>query len=89
MLVQGCLLASIGRQDKDTDTYIILMQQREQTTDGLRAAACTAIWKAGTLAYRCRTCQSSGNSAICKDCFQVPSRRGIGKLSLLLTFVPT
>ncbi len=71
LLVQACLLASIGSQAEDIDTYVSVMNERVRNTSGASTTACTAIWKAGTLAYRCKTCQTSSNSAICKDCFQV------------------
>ncbi|GIL94355.1 hypothetical protein Vretimale_583, partial [Volvox reticuliferus] len=31
---------------------------------------CTAIWPAGALAYRCRTCQLTTSSAVCVSCFK-------------------
>ncbi|GIL45679.1 hypothetical protein Vafri_2876, partial [Volvox africanus] len=31
---------------------------------------CTAIWPAGALAYRCRTCQLTSSSAVCVSCFK-------------------
>ncbi|MEW5302971.1 MAG: hypothetical protein WDW36_005706 [Sanguina aurantia] len=31
---------------------------------------CTAVWTAGTIAYRCRTCQTSASSAVCISCFK-------------------
>ena len=69
--VQGCLLNSLGRSEGDVDTYVQQLQQREQQTAGNASTACTAIWKPGVLAYRCRTCQVNDNCAICQECFQV------------------
>eukprot|EP00884_Botryococcus_braunii_P015606 jgi/Botrbrau1/2729/Bobra.0164s0009.1 len=31
---------------------------------------CTNVWKGGTAAYRCRTCQTTVSSAICTPCFK-------------------
>lgn len=32
---------------------------------------CTAVWTAGTIAYRCKTCGLTASSAVCMSCFQV------------------
>ncbi|KAG2425430.1 hypothetical protein HYH02_015036, partial [Chlamydomonas schloesseri] len=34
------------------------------------AGQCTALWSAGALAYRCRTCQLTPSAAICVACFR-------------------
>lgn len=31
---------------------------------------CTASWDKGSIAYRCMTCQTIVNGAICVDCFK-------------------
>ena len=74
---QACLLASIGIQGQDVDAYVAAIKERELQAGGVCTTACDVIWPAGTLAYRCRTCQSSGNSAICKECFQACIHRTI------------
>ena len=65
------MLASVDGGATDLDGYVSLLSQREAAATGSHdAASCAAIWKPGTLAYRCRTCQANANSAICKECFQ-------------------
>lgn len=34
------------------------------------AGCCTHVWKAGAIAYRCRTCQLTASSAVCPACFK-------------------
>ncbi|DBA86385.1 TPA: hypothetical protein ACH3X2_005612 [Trebouxia sp. C0005] len=72
----ACLLASVGIRSEDVDTYVVVIKEREKQAGRVCTTACDAIWPAGTLAYRCRTCQSSGNSAICKECFQAGDHSG-------------
>ncbi|KAL0049205.1 hypothetical protein WJX82_008779 [Trebouxia sp. C0006] len=72
----ACLLASIGTRGNDVDAYVVAIKEQEVQAGGVRTTACDAIWPAGTLAYRCRSCQSSGNSAICKECFQAGDHSG-------------
>jgi hypothetical protein len=33
-------------------------------------AQCSNVWTAGTIAYRCRTCQTNPTSAVCVQCFK-------------------
>ncbi|KAK9808772.1 hypothetical protein WJX72_003285 [[Myrmecia] bisecta] len=35
-----------------------------------RRGPCTAVWRAGAIAYRCKTCQTSQSSAVCLSCFK-------------------
>ncbi|CAG9464054.1 unnamed protein product [Pedinophyceae sp. YPF-701] len=40
------------------------------------STACSQVWTAGALAYRCRTCQRSTSSAICVGCFLASDHAG-------------
>ena len=35
-----------------------------------KESVCSAVWRRGTLAYRCLECEVDRNSAICPDCFR-------------------
>lgn len=37
---------------------------------------CTNVWTAGTVAYRCRTCQVTATSAVCVACFKAGGHEG-------------
>ena len=39
-------------------------------------APCTAVWMAGSVAYRCRTCQTGEQSSVCVSCFRAGDHAG-------------
>lgn len=39
-------------------------------------APCTAVWLAGSVAYRCRTCQTGEQSSVCVACFKAGNHTG-------------
>lgn len=58
---------------------------KKQEADGKAPVSpCTTVWRSGVVAYRCKTCQKSPNSALCVSCFQVG-----GKLSSFLRVAST
>jgi hypothetical protein len=48
-------------------TYVETLRRRESLKAGV---PCTAVWLAGAVAYRCRTCQTGEQSSICVTCFR-------------------
>ena len=49
----------------------------EQKAAGIaRGAPCTAVWMAGAVAYRCRTCQTGEQSSVCVRCFRASDHEG-------------
>ena len=49
----------------------------EQKASGIaRGAPCTAVWMAGAIAYRCRTCQTGEQSSVCVACFRASDHEG-------------
>lgn len=49
------------------DSYDSLLTDLEPKKGG---GPCTAVWTAGTIAYRCKTCQITSSSAVCVSCFK-------------------
>ena len=49
----------------------------EQKAAGIaRGSPCTAVWMAGAVAYRCRTCQTGEQSSVCVRCFRAGNHEG-------------
>jgi hypothetical protein len=48
-------------------TYSSLLASLQPRQGG---AQCSSVWTAGTIAYRCRTCQTNPTSAVCVGCFR-------------------
>ena len=48
-------------------SYVRKLRERESRRSG---APCTAVWLAGAVAYRCRTCQTGEQSSVCVACFR-------------------
>jgi G3E family GTPase len=44
----------------------LLSQLQPQSGNG----PCTAVWTAGAIAYRCKTCAETSSSAVCVACFK-------------------
>lgn len=51
----------------DIDGALLLLDGRIKG----RRGGCTEVWLAGSIAYRCRDCQTNESSAICCNCFKV------------------
>ena len=51
----------------DHDSYLRRLKLRESRRTGV---PCTAVWLAGAVAYRCRTCQTGEQSSVCVSCFR-------------------
>jgi hypothetical protein len=49
------------------DSYLRRLKLRESKRTGV---PCTAVWLAGAVAYRCRTCQTGEQSSVCVSCFR-------------------
>ena len=49
------------------DAYLRRLKRRESKRTGV---PCTAVWLAGAVAYRCRTCQTGEQSSVCVSCFR-------------------
>ena len=82
--IEPAILDAVSPPVAETDTEVEKAHgdrwrrflDEQKTAGSARGAPCTAVWMAGAVAYRCRTCQTGEQSSVCVRCFQAGNHEG-------------